>query len=129
VWARRFVKGGLSRQSGALEFVAEVLKVFLSDLQLQDFFDHGREVCQRADRSQRRGAGGPDEAPGRSQYEGVLNCVQRHTALVQLGCQHSIRPADDAASAGSRTIGIQKPADIVALLHRFSPAARAMKDR
>ena len=37
---------GLSRRSGTLEFVAEVLKVFLADLQLQYFFDHRREVCQ-----------------------------------------------------------------------------------
>ena len=43
VW-RRFQFGGwgelLSRRSGTLEFVAEVLKVFLTDLQLQYFFDH-----------------------------------------------------------------------------------------
>ena len=43
---------GLSRRGGALEFVAEVLKVFLADLQLEYFFDHRREVCQRADCSQ-----------------------------------------------------------------------------
>jgi hypothetical protein len=35
----------LSRRGDALEFVAEVLKVFLADLQLQYFFDHRREVC------------------------------------------------------------------------------------
>ena len=50
VW-RRFqfgVRGDLlSRRSGTLEFVAEVLKVFPADLQLQYFFDHRREVCQR----------------------------------------------------------------------------------
>ena len=71
---------GLSRRGGALEFVAEVLKVFLADLQLQYFFDHRREVCQRADRSQRRGASGPYEPPCRSQHEGVLNRFQRHAA-------------------------------------------------
>ena len=31
---------GLSRRGGTLEFMAEVLKVFLADLQLQYFFDH-----------------------------------------------------------------------------------------
>ena len=36
----------LSRRSGTSEFVAEVLKVFLADLQLQYFFDHRREVSQ-----------------------------------------------------------------------------------
>ena len=40
----------LSCRSGALEFVAEVLKVFLADLQLEHFFDHRQEVCQRTDR-------------------------------------------------------------------------------
>jgi hypothetical protein len=43
---------------GTLEFVAEVLKVFRADLRLQHFFDHLREVSQRADRTQRRRAGG-----------------------------------------------------------------------
>lgn len=44
-----FVRGvglELSRRSSTLEFVAEVLEVFLADLQLQYFFDHRREVCQ-----------------------------------------------------------------------------------
>ena len=35
-----------------MEFVTKVLKVFLADVQLQYFFDHRREVCQRADCSQ-----------------------------------------------------------------------------
>jgi hypothetical protein len=119
----------LARRSGTLEFVTEVLKVFRADLQLQYFFDHRREVCQRADRSQRRGAGGPYEPPCRSQNEGVLNRFQGHAALVQLGREHPVRTADDAARARSRTVGIQKPAYLVALLHEFSPAARATRDR
>jgi len=86
-----FVIGGrLPHQSGTLEFLAEVLRVFLADLQLQYFLDHWREVCQRADRSQRRGAGGPYESPCRSQHEGVLNRFQGHAALVQLGRQHPV---------------------------------------
>jgi hypothetical protein len=68
---------GLSRRSDTLEFMAEVLKVFRADLQLQYFFDHRREVCQGADRSQRRGTGGPDESPYCSQHEGVLNRLPR----------------------------------------------------
>ena len=72
----------LPRRSGTLEFVAQVLKILLADLQLQYFFDHRREVCQRADCSQRRGAGGPDEPPCRSQHESVLNRFQGHAALV-----------------------------------------------
>jgi len=119
----------LSHRSGTLEFVAEVLNVFLADLQLQYFFDHRREVCQRADRSQRRSAGGPYEPPCRGQHEGVLNRFQGHTALVQSARQHSIRTADGAARARSHTVGVQKPADIVALFHVFSPAVHATRDR
>src|ERR1019366_213890 len=42
-WVGDFVRGmwiGLSCRGGTLEFVAEVLKVFRADLQLQHFFDH-----------------------------------------------------------------------------------------
>ena len=130
--ARGFRFGGrgetLSRRRGTLEFVAEVLKVFLADLQLQHFFNHRREVRQRPDRSERRGAGGPYEPPCRSQYKGVLNRVQRHAALVQLGRQHPVGTANDTARARSHTVGVQKPAHIVALLHELSPAVRATRD-
>jgi hypothetical protein len=57
MWVGDFVRGmgsGLSRRSGTLEFVAEALKVFLADGQLQHFFDYRRKVRQRADCSQRR---------------------------------------------------------------------------
>ena len=55
---------------------------------------------------------GPDEPSCRSQHEGIFDCVQRHAALwCMLGRQHSIRIGGFiAARAGSRTIGIQKPA-------------------
>ena len=87
MWVGDFVRGmesELSRRIGTLEFVAEVLKVVPADLQLLYFFDHRREVCQRADRSQRRGAGGPYEPPCRSQNQCVLDRFQGHAALVQL---------------------------------------------
>ena len=43
-----FVEGKkkLSGGSGTLESVAEVPEVFGSDLELQNFLDHRREVCQ-----------------------------------------------------------------------------------
>ena len=121
----RYVGGGLVRgrgellacRSSALEFVAEVLKVFLADLQLEHFFDHGHEVCQRADRSQRRGAGGPDHAPRRSQNECVLHRFEGHAALVKLGREHSIRPTHGAARARSRTVSFEEPPDILVSLH------------
>src|SRR5450432_1608881 len=120
---------GLSCRGGALELMTEVVKVFLADVQLQYFFDHRREVCQRADRSQRRGAGGPYESPCRGKHEGVLNRFQWHAALVQLGRQHPVRTADGATRTRSQSVGVQKPAHIVAMFHQFSPAARATKDR
>src|SRR5436853_7565015 len=73
---RNFVRemgSGLSRRGGTLEFVAEVLKVFLADLQLPYFFDHRREVRQRADRSQGRSAGGAYEPPYRTQTARSIN--------------------------------------------------------
>jgi hypothetical protein len=38
-------RGFLLCQSGTLEFVAKVVKVFRADLHLQDFFDHRREYA------------------------------------------------------------------------------------
>src|SRR3954462_15963225 len=90
---------GLSCRGGALEFVAEVLKVFVADLHLQYFFVHRREVCQRQGLSQRRGAGGPYEPPRRGKHEGLLHWFHGPTALVQLSRQHSVRAADDTTRA------------------------------
>jgi len=39
-------KKALSRWRGTLESVAEVLEVFRCDFELQNFFDHRREVRQ-----------------------------------------------------------------------------------
>src|ERR1019366_5145940 len=55
----------LSLLSGALEFVAEVLKVFLADLQLQHFFDHRREVCPYPEARHRRAVCFAASQPGR----------------------------------------------------------------
>jgi len=104
-----------------LEFIAEVLKVFLTDLQLQHFFDHRRKVCQRADGSQRRSAGGPYEPPDRSENEGVLHRFHRHTPLVQLRREHPIGPSNHAAGTRSRAVGSQKPAHVVGLFHTDQP--------
>jgi hypothetical protein len=43
---RRGNSGRLSCRGSTLEFVTEVLKVFLTDLQLLHLFDHRNEVCQ-----------------------------------------------------------------------------------
>jgi hypothetical protein len=73
---------GLSLLSNALEFLAEVLKVFPADLQFQHFFDRRREVSQREYRTQRSG-GGPNDSPRRSQDERVLDRFQWQTAFVR----------------------------------------------
>jgi hypothetical protein len=49
VWETEIPSGKcecLSCRVSTLEFVAEVLKVFLTDLQLLHLFDHRNEVCQ-----------------------------------------------------------------------------------
>jgi hypothetical protein len=61
----------------------------------------------------------------------VLDPFERHAALVQLGRQQTVRAADGAGSARSRTEGFQKPAYILALVHamNLSLADHAAKDR
>src|SRR5665213_4064406 len=54
VWREELLGGG-----DALEFVAEVLKVFRADFQLQNFVDHRREVRQRTNDSERCCIGRP----------------------------------------------------------------------
>ena len=127
-----FVRGRselLSGRGSTLESVAEVLKVFLSDLQLQYFFDHRREVCQRADDAERRSIGGARQATRGGESQRILDRFQRHAALVQLDGEQTVGAAHHTASAGSRSIGFQKPADIFALFHEFSLADRAAKRR
>ena len=63
------------------------------------------------------------------QSQRVLNRLDGHAALVQLGREQTIRTTDGAARAGSGTVGFQKPVDIVALLHEFSLAGRAANRR
>ena len=104
----------LSFRRSAVESIAEMLKVFLANVQLQDFFDHRQEVCQRADRTQRSRVGAPYHPPRRCQDECVFDCLQWHTALVQLGRQQTIRTTHHSRSARSRTVRFQQPANILA---------------
>jgi hypothetical protein len=75
-------KKQLSGGSGTLEFVAEVPEVFGSDLELQNFFDHRCEVSQGPNRPERRGIGRSCRTPRRSEYQRILNCGQRHAAVI-----------------------------------------------
>src|ERR1700683_396561 len=75
----------LSCRSGALEFVAEVLKVFLADLQLEHFFDDRQEVRQRTNDSERRNIGGPGQPARRGPNKGGLDHPDRDATVWRLG--------------------------------------------
>src|SRR6266571_4822301 len=106
--------------------MAEVLR---TNLETQDLFNDGREVRQRADDSERQRIGGARQAPRGSESQRVLDHFERYAALVQLGREQTVRTADGAGSTRSGTVGFQKLADIVALLHEFSFAGPAATDR
>src|SRR5713226_3206659 len=105
--------------------MAEVLR---TNLETQDLFNDGREVRQRANDPERQSIGGARQAPRGSESQRVLD-FERHAALVQLGREQTVRRADGAGSTRSGTVGFQKLADIVALLHEFSLAGPAATDR
>ncbi len=84
--------------------MAEVLRI---NLATQELFDNGREVCQRADDPERRSVGGPRQAPGDRENQCVLDHLERHAALVQLGREPTVRAADGTASTRSRAVGLQ----------------------
>ena len=69
--------------------------------------------------------------PSGGESQRVLDRFERHAALVQLGREQTVRAADGAGGARSRTVGFQKPADILALVHamNLSLADHAVKDR
>ena len=73
-----------------------MLEVLRTDAQSEHFLDHRREVRQGADRTQRRGVGGPYHPARRRQDQGVFDRRQRHTAFMQLGRQEAVRTADCA---------------------------------
>jgi hypothetical protein len=124
----------LSFRSGALESLTEVLKVLLADLQVQHLFDHRQEVGQGADRAERRSSGRPYDAARRRQDEGILNHLQRHATLVQLGSEHPVQPTYGAGGARRCTIRVQQLANVVAVfkpstIHQISPAEREAMGR
>ena len=129
----RFVEGKteLSGGSGTLEFVAEVPEVFRSDLELQNFLDHRREVSQRPDRTERRGIGRSRRTPRRREYQRVLNCGQRHVAVIHLsrkngphGAPRGQCPASDDTHREPAAHTRTGPSTV-----NLSPAARAATGR
>jgi len=115
-----FVEGKteLSGGSATLKFVAEMPEVFRADLELQNFFDHRREVSQRPDRTERRGIGRSRRTPRRREYQRILNCGQQHAAVIHLSRKKAVRTAHHAGSARRQTIRIENPPHILALVHR-----------
>ncbi len=108
----------LSCGSGAVEFVAKMLKVFPANLQLKNFLDHRREVRQGTDDSERSCIGRPRRTPRRRKDQRILDRFQQHATLIQLVCKETIRAAHHARSAGHRAIGFEKPSNVLALFHR-----------
>ena len=85
---------------GALQFIAEVLEVFLTYRELQNFINYRREVRQRAYGLEWRRICRSCRTPRRSQYQRIANRDQRHVALIELRCKKAIGTADDARRAG-----------------------------
>jgi hypothetical protein len=106
---------------GALEFVAEVLKVCLTDVQMEDFLDHRREVRQRPNRPEWWRMGRPRRTPRRRKGQRILDGFQRHAPFLQFSCKQTIRPADHARCSRRRTIRFESPPDILALFHDDEP--------
>jgi hypothetical protein len=106
---------------GAPEFVAEVLKVCLTGVQVEDLLDHRREVCQRPNRPEWWRVGRPPRTPRRRKGQRILDGFQRHAPFVQFSCKQPIRPTHHARSASSCAIRIEKPPDILALFHNDEP--------
>ncbi len=102
---------------GALEFVAEVLKVCLTDVQMEDFLDHRREVRQRPNRPEWWRMGRPRRTPRRRKGQRILDGFQRHAPFLQFSCKQTIRPAHYARSAWRCAIRFEKSPDILGLLH------------
>jgi hypothetical protein len=115
-----FVEGKteLSGGSATLKFVAEMPEVFRADLELQNFFDHRREVSQRPNRTERRSIGRSRRTPRRRKYQRMFNCGQSHAAVIQLSREQAIRTAHQAGSVRRQTIRFENPPHIVALVHR-----------
>ncbi len=109
--------------------IAQMAEVLWTNLKAENLFNHRQEVGQRADDPERWSIGGSRQTPRDGQSQGVLNRFERHAALVQLGREQTVGPTDGAAGARCRTVGLQKSADIIALLHEFSFEVRAATGR
>ena len=94
--------GGLPCWGEAFDLVAQMLEIAWTDAQTEHFLNHREEVCQGADRAERRGTGGPYHPARRRQDQGVFDRHQGHAAFMQLRCQKAIRAAVVPAVPGVR---------------------------
>lgn len=69
-------------------------------------------------------SGGARQAPRGGKGQRVLDHFEPHAVLVRLGREQTVLTADGAARARSRTVGFQKPADILALVHEGGGSVR-----
>src|SRR5207244_8627437 len=99
----------LSGWCEAYDAIAQMVEVLGTNLKTQNLFNDRREVGQRANDREGRSIGGPRQTPRGGQCQRVLDRIERHAALVQLGREQTVRAAHGAARAISRTVGLQKP--------------------
>jgi hypothetical protein len=94
--ATRRARGGrLLGWCDVLKFLAEILEVVGADPQSLHFLNDRQKVCQRADGGQRLGIGLPHLAARRRQHECIFDNAHGNAPLEELGCQHSVRTAND----------------------------------
>jgi hypothetical protein len=65
-------------------------EVVWANLEMQDFFDHRREVSERADDPESRSIGGAPKTPRGGERQSVFYRSERHAALVQLDGEQTI---------------------------------------
>src|SRR5438093_13540039 len=119
----------LSGWCEAYDAIAQMVEVLGTNLKTQNLFNDRREVGQRANDREGRSIGGARQTPRGGQCQRVLDRIERHAALVELGREQTVPAAPGAARAISRTLGFQPPADIAALFHEFSPGHRPATSR
>lgn len=104
---------------------AEVAKIVLADVEVEDLIDNGDQVVERANGLKRGGVRMAEDAARSSQDEGVFHDEHRHAALVEIRRKETIVAADNASGSGRTAVRFENPADIILLgdLHDFASRA------
>ena len=96
----------------ALDLYSCVFEILRADAELEDFFDHRREVGQGLNGVERRKAWCAEKPAEDGQYHGVFHNAQRYPARMPLLGQKTVRTADYSRCARRYTIGIQHSLNI-----------------